>query len=74
MDKLDLTLDVGVLMSASGLGALHYRDSSLRLTKKMLAKPRYLLALDKQGTIRTQYNRKIKPDRFGQVWLREMGA
>jgi hypothetical protein len=61
----DLVLDVGVLMSASGLGALEYHDHSMELAQKIEAGINWFLALDKRGRIEYQYREKMKPGDFG---------
>jgi hypothetical protein len=65
----DLTIDVGVLMSASGLGDDRNHDHSLALAKKVEASPNFVLALDARKRIEQQYRDKMRQGTFGQAWL-----
>ncbi len=70
---LDLTVDVGILMSGSGLGDLAHQVWSLALMKGIESKPDWLLALDKRGRIRYQYEERVKQG-FGRDWLRRLAT
>ena len=70
---LDLTVDVGVVMSASGLGAAGHREASLGLLKAIESRAQWLLALDSRGRIRYQYEEKVKQG-FGEAWLRRLAS
>ena len=63
----DLTVDVGVLMSASGLGANEHHDASLALANRIVLEDAWGLALDSRGRIRYQYEQKLGPDSFARV-------
>jgi hypothetical protein len=68
----DLTLDVCVLMSGSGIGNPQYRDTCLALMKRMLNMDNYKLALDKKGQISHQYLAKSKEGTFGHAFVIQM--
>ncbi len=70
---VDLTVDVGVLMSGSNLGALQYSASSLELMKAIEARPEWALALDRRGRIRNQYETMVKRG-FAMDWLRRLAT
>lgn len=70
---MDLTVDVGVVMSGSGLGAPEHRQSSLDLMKAVESETAFLLALDSKGRIRHQYNLMVKRG-FGYYWLQRLAA
>lgn len=68
----DLTVDTGVLMSASGKSGGLYKRESLTLTKEMLATPDVHIVLDDKGTIEQEYRNKIKEQDYGRQWLKQM--
>ena len=68
----DLTLDVCVLMSGSGIGNPRYRDMCLDLMKRMLNMDNYKLALDEKGQIRQQYLAKNGEGTFGYAFVIQM--
>lgn len=70
---IDLTVDVGVVMSGSALGDLQNSPSSLELMKAIESRPNWMLALDRRGRIRHQYEQKVKRG-FGQDWLRRLAT
>ena len=69
---IDLTFDVCVLMSGSGIGNPKYLILCNELMKKSLVKKSLHLALDKRGRIRHQYEKKLKEGVFGHSWLCQM--
>ena len=69
----DLTVDVGVLMSGSGLGAYEHYEYSNQLMQLMMDSGIYLV-VDKEGMIRAQYAQKMQPPTFGQQWVRQMAS
>lgn len=68
----DLTLDVCVLMSGSGIGNPQYRDTCLDLMKRMLNIDNYKLALDKRRQIKHQYLTKNGEGTFGHHFVIQM--
>jgi hypothetical protein len=68
MEK-DLTVDVGVLMAASGLGAYEFHDESLKLAQRIESDSALRLALDKKGRVEYQYRTMMKSGTFGHSWL-----
>ncbi len=68
----DLTLDVCVLMSGSGIGNPQYRAICFDLMKKMLDLDNYKLALDKKGQIQHQYLEKNKQGTLGHHFVKQM--
>ena len=65
----DLVVDVGVLMSASGLGAPEYHDPSFELATKIEACTNLFLAMDGRRRIEYQYQEKMRPGTFGRELL-----
>jgi len=70
----DLTLDVCVLMSGSGIGNRTYEDQCRDLMKKMFSNSNYSLALDNREKIKSQYFQKLKGDTFGHYFVRQMAS
>lgn len=68
----DLTLDVCVLMSGSGIGNPQYRDACFDLMNRMLNSDNYELALDERGKIRKQYLAKNGQGTFGHHFVIKM--
>ncbi len=64
----DLTLDVCILMSGTGIGNPHFRDICFDLMNRMLLDS-YELALDKKGRIQHQYLKKNKEGTFGHHFV-----
>jgi predicted nucleic acid-binding protein len=65
----DLTVDVGVLMAASGLTSALYQQSSLNLAIRIESTADWGIAMDRKGLIRHQYSEKLRQDTFGHFWL-----
>jgi hypothetical protein len=68
----DLTLDVCVLMSGSGIGNRQYEPMCFELMNKMLDMDNYKLALDKKGQIKHQYLTKNGEGTFGHHFVIKM--
>jgi len=68
----DLTLDVCVLMSGSGIGNPQYRDTCRDLMNRMISTDDYKLALDAKGQIRQQYLVKNREGIFGHHFIIRM--
>jgi hypothetical protein len=68
----DLTLDVCVLMSGSGIGNTQYQNMCHSLMKRMLDADNYKLALDKKGQIKNQYLNNNKQGTFGHHFVIQM--
>ena len=68
----DLTLDVCVLMSGSGIGNSQFRNICFDLMKRMLGIDNYRLALDKKGQISHQYLAKNGQGTFGHHFVIQM--
>jgi len=68
----DLTLDVCVLMSGSGIGNPQFRNICFDLMKRMLGADNYKLALDKKGRISHQYLAKNGQGTFGYYFVIQM--
>ncbi len=69
----DLTVDVGILMTGSGLSDDdRYADSCQSLMKQMRDRDEAYLVLDKGNLIRSQYDRKMRHGDFGHEWVRQM--
>lgn len=68
---VDLTIDVGILMSGSGLGDPNHTADSLQLMKTLEKEKDWFLALDQRGQILHQYQEKVKRG-FAQDWLRRL--
>jgi hypothetical protein len=68
----DLTLDVCVLMSGSGIGNPKYRDTCFDLMKRMLNMNNYRLALDGKGRIKQQYLTKNRQGTLGHHFVIKM--
>ena len=68
----DLTLDVCVLMSGSGIGNPQYRNTCFDLMNRMLNVDNYKLALDKRGRIEHQYLAKNGQGTFGHHFVIKM--
>jgi hypothetical protein len=69
---VDLTIDVDVLMRASGTGNPEYARECNDLLQRMLRLKDWFLALDARGKIEYQYCDKISEDKFSRQWLKEM--
>ena len=70
----DITVDIGVLMSASRMGDPPHHDSTLRLTEKMKEVSDAGLALDARGKIEQQYGEKLGGQSYGAIWVKEMAT
>lgn len=70
----DLTVDTGVLMSASGKSDGLYEVESITLTKDMLEKPNVYVVLDRKGLVEQEYKDKIKELDYGRQWLKQMAS
>jgi hypothetical protein len=70
---LDLTIDVGVVMSGSGLGDPKHSADSLELLKAVESEKGWHLALDERGRILHQYQEKVKQG-FGRDWIRRLAS
>jgi len=68
----DLTIDICVLMSGSGIGNKNYYQTSSILMKIMKKNKKFYLAIDSRGKILNQYLRILKQGTFGHQWLIEM--
>lgn len=69
----DLTVDVGILMTGSGLSDDgRYADCCLSLMKEMRDRDEAYLVLDSDQQISSQYDRKMGHGAFGQEWVRQM--
>jgi hypothetical protein len=68
----DLTLDVCVLMSGSGIGNPQYRNTCFDLMNRMLNVDNYKLALDERGRIKHQYLAKNGQGTFGHHFVIKM--
>lgn len=68
----DLTLDVCILLSGSGIGNRNYQKDCFELMKRMLGLYEYKLALDEKGKIRHQYLEKNKEGTFGHHFIIKM--
>lgn len=68
----DLTLDVCVLMTGSGIGDPQYENACRDLMKRMLAINNYKLALDKKGQIKHQYLINNREGTFGHHFVIRM--
>src|SRR6266511_643926 len=67
----DLAVDVGVVMSGSGLGAPKFRQSSRALMNCMQKSSAARLVMDDGGLVGYQYREKLG-DSFGTMWVRRM--
>ena len=72
MPEKQLTVDTGVLMSASGSGAPDHHDVSVELLERMLAVDECLAVVDTEGMITFQYETKMDAGQFGRQWFRRM--
>jgi len=70
----DLTIDVGILMTGSGIGNPDNSQSCNLLMKKTMATLNWCLALDKGGKIENQYGTKLGQGTFGHHWLLQMAS
>lgn len=68
----DLTLDVCVLMTGSGIGNPRYQNICRDLMKRMLDMENYKLALDKKRQISQQYRMKNREGTFGHHFVIQM--
>lgn len=68
----DLTLDVCVLMSGSGIGNENYEEMSRGLMLRMLKYEDYKLAIDERGKIAYQYGTKCKGTTLGRYFFKMM--
>jgi len=67
----DLTIDICVLMSGSGIGNKNYRQTSLILMKIMKKRKNFSFAVDDRKKIFNQYWQKLKGT-YGESWIRNM--
>ena len=68
----DLTLDVCILISGSGIGDEVYGQDCKDLMKKMISIENYYLALDERGKIKLQYMQKLKWGTLGHHFVQRM--
>lgn len=72
----DLTLDVCVLMSGSGISdddtCSRYKGMCLELMKRMMAAKGFYLVLDARKKIEIQYESKLRFDTFGHFFVKQM--
>ncbi len=68
----DLTVNVCVLRSASGVGIPEHTADSLALLKRMKKHEEAYLALDTKGRILYQYEQQLGEQTFARDWLRRM--
>ena len=68
----DLTLDMCVLISGSGIGDMVFKESCVNLMKRMISGIDYYLALDNRGKILNQYLRNLKHGVFGYHFVQQM--
>ena len=68
----DLTLDVCILMTGSGIGHPQYENMCRDLMKRMVDIDNHKLALDGKGQIRQQYLIKNREGTLGHHFVREM--
>lgn len=68
----DLTVDVCVLRSASGLGVKQAAAPSYALLTDMEKSKDAFLALDTKRRIRYQYEKQLGPQTFARIWLTKM--
>ncbi len=69
----DLTVDVGILMTGSGLSDDdRSADSCQSLMKQMRDRDEAYLVLDRGKLISSQYDRKMGHGTFGHEWVRQM--
>ena len=72
----DLTLDVCILITGSGISdhktdRLYGQDCQC-LMKRMIEQDKYRLALDDRKMINQQYSDKLRSDRYGHFFVRQM--
>ena len=74
----DLTLDVCILISGSGISdditTNRYGRDCFDLMRRMIANDKYHLALDSRSKIRVQYDTKLSPDTYGHSFVRQMAT
>lgn len=74
----DLTLDVCILITGSGISDAttnrRYGKECLDLMKRMITQSKYYLALDSRDRIKTQYETKLKPDKYGHYFVKQMAT
>ncbi len=74
----DLTLDVCVLMSGSGISddntCKAYRSMSVDLMERMVSDDNYRLVLDDRNKIETQYLEKLHSQTYGHYFVRQMAS
>lgn len=69
----DLTVDVGILMTGSGLSDDDREAESCQsLMKEMRDRDEAYLVLDEGKLISSQYERKMGPGTFGHAWVVQM--
>ena len=68
----DLTLDVCILISGSGIGNKNYENQCIDLIKRVMSTEKYYLALDKKGKIKFQYIQKLKWGTLGHHFVQRM--
>lgn len=68
----DLTLDMCILISGSGLGNKVYGKSCRYLMREMVSRENYYLALDDGRRILSQYLRNLKNGVFGYHFIEQM--
>lgn len=69
----DFVIDVGVLMSGSGLGASPSQGSSIRFMTSFAETLETELVVDDEGLILHQYETKLRGS-FGEFWFRALVA
>jgi hypothetical protein len=68
----DITVDTGVMMSASGLGAPEHATVSLDFLQLLECVAGCHLVVDSEGMILYQYESKMDAGTFARQWLRRM--
>ena len=68
----ELTIDICILRSGSGIGNTKYYESSNSFMRRFLEIDTLYLALDERGRIRHQYDTQLKEGIFGHHWLSRM--
>lgn len=69
---LDLVIDTGVLMIASGIGNRTKGPDETELLDRLRNDIMVYLALDTEDTIRQEYSNKLSHGEFGLQWLGQM--
>ncbi len=76
IQMIDLTLDVCILISGSGLGGDNnkYKNSCHDILVGLIGNPELYLAIDKRGKIEYQYRDKLKQGTLGHHFLAQMAS